>query len=124
MQWREHSGFIKEIKQLQKKHSQTEKALERAKRLIAEWVIKPPVSPIAPGKIHRVTQTDRYEIWKFEMVIPNSGLRPNQYPRIWFAVEPETLSLLLLAVHTDNYDNNEKDREATLRYAELIAQEI
>ena len=44
-----------------------------------------PVSPqlrIAPGKLHRVTQNDNWTMWKTELPIINSGLRPNQYPRM------------------------------------------
>ena len=119
MQWLEHSAFTKEVKQLAKKYKSANNAVKFAKRLIEKWRDDPNDSPIDPGKIHLVTQNDEYEIWKYEMAVPNSGLRPNQWPRVWFAIEKDTLALLLLAVHTDNYDDNTKNNEASQRYEEL-----
>jgi hypothetical protein len=113
-----HSSFEKELKELCKKHPQARKALEDALRMIAEHFNTIPV--FDPGKLHRITQLDNGFIWKLEMAVPKSGLRPNQWPRVWFAIENNTLViLLLLAVHTDNYDNNACDKEAFRRYLEL-----
>ena len=119
MQWLEHKAFTKEVKALKKKYPRANDAVKYAKRLIEGWIDCPSNPPIDPGKLHRVTQSNEYEVWKLEMAVPNSGLRQNQWPRVWFAIEKETLALLLLAVHQDSYDNNAMDKEAIQRYEEL-----
>lgn len=63
-----------------------------------------PQQVIAPAKLHRVTQNDEWSIWKIELVVP--GIKPNQFPRMWFAVRGPDIALLCIATHIDNYDDN------------------
>ena len=42
---------------------------------------------IAPAKFHRITQNEMGTLWKIELVMPSSGLRPSQWPRLWFFVK-------------------------------------
>ena len=74
-----HDGIKKEIA-----------ALERRFRTILYWLTiferlcekqfnpENPQQVIGPAKLHRIKQSDLWTIWKIELVLPNSGLRPNQ----------------------------------------------
>jgi hypothetical protein len=75
---------------------------------------------IAPAKLHRVTDNGIWTLWKVELVIPNSGLRPNQWPRLWFVVKGEVIALLCVASHVDNYDDEDVNRRAISRAQDLI----
>jgi hypothetical protein len=75
---------------------------------------------IAPAKIHRITQSQTWAVWKVEMVIPGSGLRPNQWPRVWFVVEGDSIAFLKVASHTENYNNVECERVAIGRATDLF----
>src|ERR1035437_4889702 len=58
-----------------------------------------PINPkqvITPAKLHRIFQNEVWTIWKIELVIPNSGLRPNQFPRMWFAVKGSVVAPLCI----------------------------
>lgn len=69
-----------------------------------------PQQVIGPAKLHRVTQNDIWTIWKVEMVVPKSGLRPNQFPRVWFVVQGDTIAFLCIALHTENKEGTSKKR--------------
>ena len=82
-----------------------------------------PVSPqlrIAPGKLHRVTQNDSWTMWKTELPIINSGLRPNQYPRMWFVQSGAVVAFLCIASHIDNYNDAKMDIIATSRASDIF----
>lgn len=101
-----HDDFQKEIAALKRRFRNIEKGLEIFQKLCE--VQFNPVNPkqiIAPAKLHRITQNDLWSIWKVEMVVPNAGLRPNQYPRVWFAVEGSLIAFLCISVHMDNYND-------------------
>ena len=115
-----HRSFEKELKAISKKYHQASKAVDDAMRMISEHFNPENSIPIIdPGKLHHIADIRNSSVWKLELAIPNSGLRPSQWPRIWFAIESDTCAFLLLAVHTDNYDNNVKDREAISRFEEM-----
>lgn len=82
-----------------------------------------PTSPqqvIGPGKLHRVTQNDTWTMWKIELIVPGVGLRPNQYPRVWFAVKGAIIAFLCMATHMDNYDNSMIERIALERVSDIF----
>jgi hypothetical protein len=82
-----------------------------------------PINPkqiIAPAKLHRILQNETWAIWKIELVVPNSGLRPNQFPRMWFAVKGSVIALLCIATHVDNYDDGERTRLAKERITDIF----
>jgi hypothetical protein len=62
-----------------------------------------------------VSQTAVWTLWKVELVLPKSGLRPNQFPRMWFAVKGAEIALLVIASHMDNYRDNDMDELALSR---------
>jgi uncharacterized phage-associated protein len=74
---------------------------------------------IGPGKLHRVTADHTWEIWKIEVALIGSGLKPNLWPRMWFAISGDTFTLLTIATHAQNYDNNAQDKLAAERYMEI-----
>lgn len=78
-----HDGILKEIKKLEKRFSTLRDGLASFERL-CEKQFHPanPQQVIGPAKLHRITQNDIWTLWKIELVIPKSGLRPNQWPRI------------------------------------------
>jgi len=74
-----------------------------------------PQQVIAPAKLHRLTQNNFWSLWKVELVIPNSGLKPNQWPRVWFAINGATIVFLCASSHADNYRDNDKQQLAISR---------
>lgn len=120
MLWQRHDSFNKEFKKLLKSHRQLEDGLKKAQKLLEKQF--DPINPqeiIGPGKIHRVTSEQTWELWKLEFAVPGSGLRPSQWPRLWFAVSGDTFTLLSVVSHIQNYDNNKQDTLAAERYSEI-----
>ena len=73
-----HSGFEAEIAALKRRFAKFEEGLEIFKRLCQDqFHPTQPKKVIAPGKLHRITQNDSFTLWKVELVVPKSGLRPN-----------------------------------------------
>lgn len=106
-----HPRFEKESTRLKRRFPYFDVGIESFKRICE--VHFDPVNPrqvIAPAKIHRIRCFDNYTIWKIELAVKN--LRPNQFPRVWFAVQGGTIVFLCVATHIDNHNNNEIDREA------------
>ena len=121
MLWQEHDSFAKELKKICGKHPQVEDGVARVKKLLAvQFNPLRPEEVIAPGKIHRVHGNNIWELWKVEVLVPKSGLKPNQWPRMWFSVSGETITFLAIATHIRNYDNNEVDRLAIKRLSDII----
>ena len=118
MLWLEHSSYIKEFEKFSRKFVSAQQGLEALKKLL-ETQFDPldPREIIAPGKIHRVHQNAVWEMWKVECVV--KGLRPGQWPRVWFVVNGDSITLLVFCTHIDNYNNNEMDRKALNRISEL-----
>ncbi len=87
------------------------KGLEDFKRLAeVQFALENPKQVIAPGKLHRVCIVGICEIWKIELAM--KGVKSNQSPRVWFAVQGSNIAFLCAKSHVDNYDNNEIDRLA------------
>ena len=83
-----HDGIQKEIAVLERRFRTIRDGFSAFERLSEKQF--DPLSPqqvIAPAKLHRITQNDVWTLWKVELVLPNSGLRPNQWPRMWFGVK-------------------------------------
>lgn len=119
MLWLQHDSFKKELKQFSKKQAGAESGFKLVKKLLATQF--DPINPsqvIAPAKIHRVYQGPTWEVWKVEAVV--SGLKPGQWPRIWFVVNGAEITFLTMGSHIQNYDNNEKDRLALDRVSDLL----
>lgn len=116
-----HDGVQKEIAALGRRFRTIREGLASFERLCE--VQFNPTSPrqvIAPAKLHRVTQNDLWTLWKIELVIPNSGLRPNQWPRMWFVVKGAIIASLCISSHSDNYKDSEMDRLALSRISDLF----
>lgn len=116
-----HPRLEKEIAGLERRFKNVQGALESFKRL-CEVQFHPtnPQAVIAPAKLHRVTQNDTWSLWKIELVIPGSGLRPNQFPRMWFAVQGSKMAFLCMGSHVDNYRDRDMDGEATDRLTDIF----
>lgn len=116
-----HNGIQKEIVVLERRFYTIREGLASFERLCEAQFH--PISPwqvIAPAKLHRVTQNDLWTLWKVELVIPNSGLRPNQWPRMWFVVEGAIIAFLCISSHVDNYKDSEMDSLAISRISDLF----
>lgn len=120
MLYQTHDKFDKEIKKLTKSYRTTYDSLEDAKRLLkVQFHPTDPRAIIGPGKIHRVTSNQTWEIWKLEVAMKKSGLRPNQWPRVWFAISGDTITFLVASTHVNNYSDGQCDKFALDRYTEI-----
>lgn len=116
-----HDGALKEIAALQRRFATIRDGLESLERLCAvQFDPANPKQVIAPAKLHRVTQNDIWTLWKVELVIPKSGLRPNQWPRMWFAVKGEIIVFLCVATHADNYSDEKMNWLAMARVTDFF----
>jgi hypothetical protein len=116
-----HPDFEKEAAKLKGRFNHLDEAIEDFKRL--SNVQFDPISPkqvIAPAKIHRVTQKDLWAVWKVELVIPKSGLRPNQFPRLWFAIKGANMAFLCVKSHIDNYKDDEINKIVIERVQDIF----
>lgn len=114
-----HDSFISEFKRLSKKIRNLENALEDFKRIAQ--VQFAPLSPkqiIAPAKLHRIQATNTWSLWKVEMAVKN--IKPNLFPRVWFATKGGELLFLSIAVHNENYSDNTVTQEAINRLTDFF----
>ncbi|MFH1170411.1 MAG: hypothetical protein V1704_02535 [Candidatus Vogelbacteria bacterium] len=116
-----HDGIKKEIAAFERRFGNVRKGL-KSFELLCEVQFHPtePKQIIAPAKLHRLTQNNIWAMWKIELVIPKSNLRPNQYPRMWFVVKGAIIAFLCLATHIDNYDEQKMDYLAKSRLTDLL----
>lgn len=116
-----HDGIQKEIAALERRFRTIRSGLSAFERLCE--VQFNPINPrqvIAPAKIHRITQNDIWTLWKTELVVPNSGLRPNQWPRMWFVVKGAIIAFLCISSHVDNYNDEDMNRLALSRVSDFF----
>ena len=116
-----HDGIQKEIAALERRFRRIRDGLTIFERL-CEVQFNPtdPKQVIAPAKLHRVKQNDIWTLWKIELVVPDSGLRSNQYPRMWFVVKGAIIAFLSLSTHVDNYNDEDMNRLALSRMTDLF----
>lgn len=117
-----HRSFEHEIADLEKKRMRNiRKSLDGFQR-VCEFHFDPatPQRRIAPGKLHCVKQNEIWTIWKTELPVIDSGLRSNQYPRLWFVQNGATIAFLCIGSHVDNYDDGAMDRLALERVSEMF----
>ena len=117
-----HTKFDSEMKSLLKKYkNQTDVGFESLKNLLSkQFDVTNPEIVIGNSKIHRILdmQPGVATIWKVEMSI--KGLRPSQWPRVWFLLSVDKIYFLHVATHQDNYDNTYSTREAGNRANDFI----
>jgi hypothetical protein len=111
---REIEKMAKKVRTLGDSFTAFEKLCER------QFNTEQPQQCIAPAKLHRVTQNATWTMWKTELVLVKSGLRPNQFPRLWFAVQGSNIVFLCLGTHVDNYHDGDMDRLALNRVTEMF----
>lgn len=116
-----HESIEKEISKQERRFRRLREAIERF-QLICEKQFHPlsPTQVIPPAKLHRLKQNDSWSLWKIELMVPGSGLRPNQMPRIWFAVKGSFVAFLCLGCHADNYEDNEREATALERVTDIF----
>ena len=106
-----HPNFEKEAAAIERRFSSFTESLESFKRLAeVQFASGNPKQVIAPAKLHRVSEMGICTIWKIGLAI--KGVKSNQSPRLWFAIQGANLAFLCAKTHIDNYDNNEVDRLA------------
>jgi len=116
-----HDGIQKEIAALERRFRTIRDGFSAFERL-CEVQFNPtnPRQVIAPAKLHRITQNDIWTLWKTELVVPNSGLRPNQWPRMWFVVKGAIIAFLCISSHVDNYNDENMNRLAMSRVSDFF----
>ena len=116
-----HDGIKKEIAALERRFRTIHDGLATFERLCEkQFNPKNPQQIIAPAKLHRIKQNDLWTIWKIELLIPNSGLRPNQWPRMWFVVKGGMIAFLCICSHIDNYNDQTMDQVALSRVSDFF----
>lgn len=116
-----HDGIKKEISALRRKFHTIQDGLSSFERLCkVQFNPTNPRQVITPAKLHRITQNDLWTLWKVELVIPNSGLRPNQWPRMWFIVKGAIIAFLCISSHVDNYNDENMKKIALSRITDLF----
>jgi hypothetical protein len=116
-----HDGIKKEIVVLERRFHTIKKAFSSFERL-CEVQFNPlnPKQVISPAKIHRINKNDIWTLWKVELVVPDCGLRPNQYPRMLFVVKGAVVIFLCISTHVDNYDDKKITDLALLRVTDCV----
>ena len=116
-----HDAIQKEIRDLERRFRTIHDGFAAFERL-CEVQFNPtnPQQVIAPAKLHRITQNNEWTMWKVELVVPNSGLRPNQWPRLWFVVKGAIIVFLCISSHVDNYSDQKMDQRALLRVGDFF----
>lgn len=116
-----HAKIKKEIAKFKRRFSNINEGFEHFQRL-CEVQFHPtnPQSVITPAKLHRIKQNDIWSLWKIELVVPKSGLRPNQFPRVWFCVQGEKIGFLCIATHIDNYTDDDMNKKALERLTDIF----
>lgn len=116
-----HERLEKELNALERRFRTIRKGLSVFERL-CEVQFHPtnPQQVVAPAKLHRLAQNDIWTLWKVELVIPDSGLRPNQFPRMWFVVKGAVIAFLCISSHIDNYDDEDMKQRALSRVSDLF----
>ncbi len=116
-----HPNFQKETAKHKKRFSNLDGDIKKFERLCE--IQFHPITPrpiIAPGKLHRRTENAVWQIWKVELVVTKTNLRPNQFPRVWFAVEGSKIAFLCIQTHMDNYKDNDIDAIASERVKDIF----
>ena len=116
-----HDAIKKEIAALERRFRNIREGLKVFERL-CEFQFHPtnPRPGIGPGKLHRITQNEIWTMWKVELVIPKSSLRPNQYPRMWFATKGSIIAFLCISTHIDNYEDNTIEKIGLSRVTDIF----
>jgi len=117
-----HDNIKKEIAAFEKRRFRTiQQGLSSFERL-CEKQFHPtnPQPVIASAKLHRITQNEIWTLWKVELIIPNSGLRPNQWPRMWFAVKGDNIVFLCISTHIDDYNDEQMNRLSLSRVSDFF----
>ncbi len=122
IEFRYHDGFEKEIAALERRRLRHIRESLSGFQKLCEFHFHPtnPQTRIHPGKIHRVTQNDVWTMWKTELPVIKSNLRPNQYPRMWFAIRGNTIIFLCISSHIDNYTDEDMNRLALSRVSDFF----
>jgi hypothetical protein len=121
MNFLRHDQFDNELKKLTKKYRNIDTGLVALKRLLEkQFDPENPEEVIAPGKIHRIHQNAIWSTWKVEVAVPGSGLRPNQWPRMWFAISGDKIVFLCIVAHMQNYNTNAVDGIAADRASDYF----
>ncbi|MEK7213531.1 MAG: hypothetical protein AAB637_00235 [Patescibacteria group bacterium] len=116
-----HDNIQKEIAVFEKRFRAIREAIAIFERLCnTQFNPTKPQQIIAPAKLHRVTQNTMWTLWKIELVVPNSSLRPNQYPRMWFAVKGANIAVLCMTTHIDNHSDEKMNKVALSRITDLF----
>ena len=116
-----HDGIEKEIAAYERRFRGIRMGFSHFERLCnVQFDPQFPKQVITSGKLHRIRQEEVWAMWKIELAVPDCGLRPNQYPRVWFAVKGENIAFLCMSSHIDNYDNTEMETLAFSRITDIF----
>lgn len=115
-----HPGFDAEGARFRKKHRTFDADLRRLKALLGAHFGRPPRHCIGPNSLYAVQKwaDDGWELWKVHCVVV--GLSSGQRPRIYFAKFSDSIALLCMDSHIEDYDDAELRARALKRLEELL----
>lgn len=124
MKFIESNNFKRELKFLTKKYKDNNIiGFENLKNLLEkQFDSEFPEEVIGPGKIHRIENYENGALWKVEMSV--RGLRPSQWPRVWFYISCNIVYFLDVGAHQDNYDNKSKESKSRDVLKEFLFEQI
>lgn len=95
----------KSTRKIKKDYRDFENDMQTALRLLDDkFCPETRAEPVKPGRLlSRITSTETYEVWKFDVAVAGARLRPGQWPRLWFGVVEKSRILvpLVVARHKD-----------------------
>lgn len=104
----------KAVKAIKKDYRGFDKDMETAFNLLSDlFCPDTQEEPVKPGRfLHRITGNDAYEVWKFNVAVQGSRLKPGQWPRLWFGVmlQAKLIVPLVMARHKD-YGSGDAEQE-------------
>jgi hypothetical protein len=113
-----HPAFAREMKLLHKKLDVGTGMASIKKLLAVHFDSENPKPAIAPGKLHRIKVFDMWSLWKVEVMV--IGLRPSQWPRVWFLLRGAKITFLVGASHMQNYNDSEMEMLALDRLSDYV----
>ncbi len=102
----------KAFKSICKKHRSFDESYKLSLRLVVAY-FDDPQNVNRPFQLVHLHTCEEYEFWKLKVMV--KGLKPGQWPRLWFGVSQKgerILIPLILDMHQSGYSDNQHENDA------------